>query len=126
MRLFLRIADTRMTSRKYLISLSLSVRSIELDFHKFVHVLHNHHVAVQLNNPVVFLQRERGEFAPAIVEARVVGEIFVNGGQEVLDSLLGYPTDIEGAVTFWRERIRVEGDEGVLRAILLKRIIKSE
>ena len=50
----------------------------------------------------------------------------MNGGQEVLDSLLGYPTDIEGAVTFWRERIGVEGDERVLRAMLLKRIIKSE
>lgn len=103
MRLLLRIANTRMTSRKYFVPLSLSVRSIKLNLHKLVHVLHRHHVAVQLNNPVIFLQRERGEFAPAIVEARVVGEIFVNGGQEVLDALLGYPTDIEGAVTFGRE-----------------------
>ena len=103
MRLLLRIANTRMTSRKNLVSLALTVRSIELNLHKLVHFPHHHHVAVQLNNPVIFLQRERCEFAPAIVEARVVGEIFVNGGQEVFDSLFGYLTDVEGAVTFWRE-----------------------
>ena len=92
-----------MTSCKYLVSLSQTVRSIELNLHKLVHVPHHHHVTVQLNNPVIFLQRERCEFAPAIVEARVVGEVFVNGGQEVFDSLLRYLTDIESAVTFWRE-----------------------
>lgn len=126
MRLLLWVANTSMTSREYLVALSLSVRSIELDLHKLIHVLHSHHVAVQLNNPVVLLQGERSELAPAVVEARVIGKIFVDGGKKILDSLLAYPADLKSAVTFRGKGVGIESNERVFGAMLFKRVVKCE
>ena len=56
MRLLLWIANTSMASRKDLLPFPLTIWSIKLDIHKLVHVPHDHHVAIQLNNPVIFLQ----------------------------------------------------------------------
>lgn len=96
-----------MASRKHFVPLSLTSRSIELNLHELIHILHDHHVAVQLHNPVILLQRKWRELAPAVVEARVVGEIFVDSGKEVFDSLLGNVTDFESAVTFRGECVGI-------------------
>lgn len=50
----------------------------------------------------------------------------MDGGKEVFDSLLGYFTDFESSVTFWGERVGVEGNEKVFRAMLLERVVKGE
>ena len=113
MRLLFWIANTSMTGSKNFVSFPLTVRSIELNIHKLIHVLHNHHVAVQLNNPVILLQGKGCEFAPAIVEAGIIGEIFMNCGKEVLDLLFRNFTDLESAVTFWGESVCVEGNERI-------------
>lgn len=115
-----------MAGGKYLVPFSLVVRSIELNLHKLVHIPHHHHVAVQLNDPVILLQRERCKLAPAIIEARIVGEIFMNGGEEVFDPLLGNPTDVKSAMTFRKECVGVEGNERVFGAMLLERVVESE
>ena len=115
-----------MTSRKHPLSFPFTVRSVQLDVHKLIHVPHHHHIAVQLDNSVIFLERKRRELAPAVIEARVVGEIFMNGGKEIIDSLLGDPTNFKGVVTFWGKCVGIEGNERVFGGMLFERVIKSE
>ena len=115
-----------MTSRKYSVPLSLAIRSIELKLHKLIHIPHHHHVAIQLHNPVILLERKGCELAPAVVEARVIGEIFMDGGKEVVDSLFGNFTNLESAMTFGGKRVGVESNERVFRAMLFERVIKGE
>jgi hypothetical protein len=79
-----------------------------------------------LHDAVVFGERKGREFAPAVVEARVVGVVFVDGGKQVLDVLLGYRARVEGSVAFGGEGVGVERDEGVFAAVLLERVVERE
>ena len=115
-----------MASRKYFTSLSLTSRSIELNLHKLIHIPHYHHVAVQLHDPVILLQRKGCELTPAVVEARIVGEVFVNCGNEIIDSFFGDSPDLESAVTFWGECVGKESNERVFRAMLFERVVEGE
>ena len=115
-----------MTSRKHPLSFPFTVRSVQLEVHELIHVPHHHHIAVQLNDSVIFLQRKRRELAPAVVEARVVGEIFMNGWKEIVYSLLGDPTYFKGVMTFWEKCVGIEGNERVFGGMLFERVIKSE
>ena len=126
MRLLLRIANTSMTGREYFHPFPQTVRSIELNLHKLIHIPHHHHIAIQLDNPVIFLQGKRRELAPAVVESRVVCEIFMNGRKEVFDTLLGDFTDVKSTVTLWGKCVGVKGNERVLRAMLFERVVKGE
>ena len=115
-----------MASCKYPVPFSLTLRSIKLKIHKLIHVPHYHHVAVQLHDSVVFLQRKWRELAPAVVKARVVGEIFMDGRKKVFDSLLGYVTNIKSLMTFRGECVGIEGNERVFRAMQFERIVEGE
>ena len=115
-----------MASCKYPAPFSLTFRSIKLKIHKLIHVPHHHHIAVQLHDSVVFLQRKWRELAPAVVKARVVGEIFMDGWKKVFDSLLGYFTNIKSLMTFRGECVGIEGNEGVFRAMPFERIVEGE
>ena len=50
----------------------------------------------------------------------------MNGGKEIIDSLLGYPTDFKGVVTFWWKCVGIEGNERVFRGMLFERVIQGE
>jgi hypothetical protein len=108
------------------VALACHGSGIELEVHELVHVLEHHHVAVELHDAVVFGERKGREFAPAVVEARVVGVVFVDGGKQVLDVLLGYRARVEGSVAFGGEGVGVERDEGVFAAVLLERVVERE
>ena len=115
-----------MASCKYPVPFSLTFRSIKLKIHKLIHVPHHHHIAVQLHDSVVFLQRKWRELAPAVVKARVVGEIFMDGWKKVFDSLLGNFTNIKSMMTFRGECVGIEGNQRVFRAMAFERIIEGE
>lgn len=50
----------------------------------------------------------------------------MDGGKEVVDSLLGNFTDFESAVTLRGECVGIESDERVSRAMLFERVVKCE
>lgn len=78
MRLLERIAYTGMARCKYPVALASGTRWIQLQLHQLIHVLQHHHVAVELDNPVILFQREWRQFTPAIIEARVISEVLVD------------------------------------------------
>ena len=47
-------------------------------------------------------------------------------GEKVFNSFLGNSANLKRAVTFWRKRVGIEGNERVFRAMLLERIVKGE
>lgn len=57
---------------------AIVARWIELDVHQFIHILEHEHVAVQLHNSLVLNQRKWREFAPAIIESRIIAKILFN------------------------------------------------
>ena len=115
-----------MASCKYPVTFALTLWSIKLKIHKLIHVPHYHHVAVQLHDSVVFLQRKWRELAPAVVETRVVGEIFMDGWKKIFDSLLGDFANIKSLMTFRGECVGIEGNERVFRAMPFERIVEGE
>lgn len=50
----------------------------------------------------------------------------MDGGKEVLDSLLGNFADFESAVAFRGECVCIESNERVSRAMLFERVVKCE
>jgi hypothetical protein len=121
-----RIAYTRVTCSEDAVPFARHASGIELEVHELVHVLYHHHVAVKLHDAVVFGERKGREFAPAIVEAWVVGVVFLHSGQQVFDVLLGDAALVEGGVAFGREGVGVQRYEGVFAAVLLERVVERE
>lgn len=120
MRLFQRVADTGVRRGKDSPSRAVTFRWIKLHVHELIHVLHNQHITIQLDDTVVFFKRKRRELTPAIVEPRVIAEIFVYGWKEVVDVLLGDVTSIEGSMAFFREGVCVQGDQWIFGSVLLE------
>ena len=56
---------------------AFTVCRIEFDIHQLVHILEYKHVTVQLDNSLILDERERREFAPTVIEPRIIGEDFV-------------------------------------------------
>ena len=50
----------------------------------------------------------------------------MNGGKEIIDSLLGDPTEFKGVVTFRGERVGIEGNERVFGGMLFEGVIEGE
>lgn len=126
MRLLERIAHACMAGREHSVALACCARRVKLQLHQLVHVLQHQHVAVELHYAIVLLERERCQLAPAVVESRVVCEVFLDLGQQVLDMLLGYAALIERFVALFGERVCVERDERVLGAVLLQAVVEGE
>jgi hypothetical protein len=120
------IAHTRVACCEDAISFTGHGRGVEFEVHEFVHVLKGHHVAVELDDAVVFGEGEGREFGPAVVEARVVGVVFVDCGQQVFDVLLGDGARVEGGVAGGREGVGVQGNEGVFAAVFLEGVVECE
>ena len=107
------VANAGMARGEDSIPLAREVGGVEGEIHEFVHVAQDEHVAVELDDAVVFGEGEGGEFGPAVVEARIVAVVFVDGGEEVGDSFGGDGPRGEGGVPGGGECVGVEGDEGV-------------
>lgn len=75
MRLLQRITNTGMTRGKNTISRARQLGRVQFDIHQLIHILERDHVAIQLDDAVILDQRERGQFAPAVVETHVIGVI---------------------------------------------------
>ena len=80
MRFLERIADASVRGGEDPVSGSVELGAVERQVHQFVHVLQNQHVAVELYHAGVFDEAEGRELAPAVVEARVVAEVFGRAG----------------------------------------------
>lgn len=102
------------------------VGRIQFDVHQLVHALENEHVAVKLDDALVLGERERREFAPAVVEAHIVGEVLGDRWQEVWDVALLYTPGVKGCVALGREGARVENNERILRAHSSERVIQGQ
>lgn len=126
MRLLERIAHAGVAGGEDAIALAAFAGRIEFQIHQLVHVLHGEHVAVELDDAVVLFERKGRQLAPAVVEARVVGKVLFDLGQQILDMFLGDAAVVEGLVAFGGEGIRVEGDERVLGAVLLQAVVEGE
>ena len=50
----------------------------------------------------------------------------MNGGQEVIDPLLGYLAYVQSMMALLGESIGVKSDEWVLRSMFLQRVVESE
>jgi hypothetical protein len=125
-RLLERIAHARVTCSEDAVAFASHACGVQLEVHELVHVLECHHVAVELHDAVVFGEREGRELAPAVVEARVVGVIFLDGGEQVFDVLLGDAALVEGGVAFGWEGVGVQRYEGVFAAVLFERVVECE
>lgn len=79
-----------------------------------------------MHHTIIFDQRERRQLAPAIIEPRVVAEVFVDGGQKVVDPLLGYLANVQCMMALFGESIGVKSDKWVLRSMFLQRVVESE
>jgi len=126
MLLLQRIAHTGMARSKHLVALARVAGGIKLQVHQLIHVAQHQHVAVQLHHAVVLFKREGRQLAPAVVEARVVGEVLLNLGQQVVDMLLGDAALVEGTMAFGGKGVGVEGNEGVFGAVLLEAVVEGE
>lgn len=115
MRFLQRITNTRVPRCKNSLSLPRHARRIELQLHQLIHILERQHIRIQLHDSVIFDEAERREFAPAIVEAGVVGIIYVHFGEQVLDVLLWNSSSIESGMSFGREGVGVECDKRIFR-----------
>jgi hypothetical protein len=107
------IAHTRMASSKHTPSPPSLRRRVQLELHQLIHVSQHEHIAIQLYDAVVLGERKGREFAPAVVEARVVAVVLAGGGEEVVDALFGDAAGVECGVAGGREGVCVQGDEGV-------------
>lgn len=72
------------------------------------------------------LEGERCQLTPAVVEARVVGVVLRDLGQQVLDMFFGDAALIQGSVAFGGEGVGVERDEGVFAAVLFQAVVEGE
>ena len=126
MRLLKRIAHAGMTGGKDTVSSPLQFRRIEFQIHQFVHVLERDHVAIQLDDAIIFDERERSQFTPAIVEAHVIGVVLGDGGEQIRHMAFEDPARVESGVTLGGEGVRVERDKGILGADFLERIVQSQ
>ena len=50
----------------------------------------------------------------------------MDGGQEVIDPLLGYLAYVQSMMALFGESIGVESDKWVLRSMFLQRVVESE
>jgi hypothetical protein len=125
-RLLQRVAYTCMACREDLVALSTSTRRVEFHLHQLIHVVQDQHVAVQLHDAVIVLEGERCQLTPAVVEARVVGVVLRDLGQQVLDMFFGDAALIQGSVAFGGEGVGVERDEGVFAAVLFQAVVEGE
>ena len=93
---------------------------IQFDIHEFVHISENQHVAVQLHNPVILGERERSEFAPAVVKSCIIAIILVYRRQEVIDTLFRDLSKVKRFMALRGEVVGVEGDQRIFRSMLLE------
>lgn len=114
-----------MTGSKDPIPFAAQTWWIELQFHQFVHILQHHHITIELYNPIIFDQRERCEFAPAVIEASIIAVILVYRWEEVFDLLLCDSATVQGLMAFLRKGIRVESDERIFGLMFLQRVGES-
>ena len=120
------VTNTSVSCREDLIPLPLQLRPIQHHFHQLIHILHDQHITVELHDPIVFHQTERGQFRPAIVEARIIGIVLSRLGEQVLDALLGDPARFESGVAFGGKGVGVECNEGVFGVVLFEGEVESE
>lgn len=125
-RLLQRIADTSVTCSKDTVTTSGELWAIKRNVHQFVHVLEDEHVAVKLDDAFIFDKTERSKLAPAVIEARVVAVVLGQGRQQVGNALGRNAASFKSSMTFGRERVGVEGDERVLAAGGLERVVESQ
>lgn len=126
MRFAQRVTHTRMASCEDALARPAHARRIQLQVHQLVHVLDDQHVAVQLHDALILHQRERGQLAPAVVEADVVGEVFRHRGEEVGHALLGDAARVERRVSVGWEGVRVQRHERVFRARLFEGVVQGQ
>ena len=105
---------------------TLCARRVKLNFHQFIHVSQYQHVTIQLHHPIVLHKRKWCEFAPAIIESRVVGVILVHRRKKVFDVLFGNLANVERLVSFFGKGVGVEGNQGIFGSMLLERIVEGE
>lgn len=126
MGLLQRVADTGVTCSKDTVTASGELWAIKRNVHQLIHVLKNQHVAVELNNAVILDKAEWSELAPTVVEARVVAVVLGHGRQQVGNALGRDAASLESGMAFGRERVGVEGDERVLAAGGLERVVEGQ
>jgi hypothetical protein len=114
-----------MPRSKHALARSPQRRRIELQLHQLVHVAQHQHVAVELHDALIFGQAERRQLRPAVVEARVVGVVDRDFGEQVGDVLCGDATGGEGRETGGGEGVGVERDEGVGGIVLLEGVVEG-
>jgi hypothetical protein len=79
-----------------------------------------------LYDALILGQAKGCELRPAVVEAGVVGVVFLHGGKEVFDVLFGDAAGVEGGVAFGGKGVGVEGDEGVFGVVLFEGVVEGE
>jgi hypothetical protein len=79
-----------------------------------------------LDDPFIFDEAEGCEFAPAIVEARIVGIVFSDFGKEIFDPLFGDSARFQSDMSFRWEGIGVESDEGIFGVVFFQGVVEGE
>lgn len=125
MRLLERIANTRMSRRKHPIPIATHSRRIQLNVHQLIHILQNHHIAIQLYNTLILHQRKLRKLAPAIIEPRIIRVVLMDRGNKIRNPPLHYTPGIEGCMAVGREGVRVEDEEGVLGVGFSERVLEG-
>ena len=125
-RLAERVADAGVAGSEDAVAFAGERGGVEGQVHELVHVAQDEHVAVELDDAVVFGEGEGGEFRPAVVEAGVVAVVFVDGGEEVRDALCGDVPGGEGGVPRGGEAVGVEGYERVFGVLGFEGGVESE
>lgn len=74
MRLLQRIAYASMGSCKDPVTFPFHCRRIKLHCHQLIHVPHQEHVTVELNDPIVLSEPECGQLCPAVTKSWIVAE----------------------------------------------------
>lgn len=98
-----RIANAGMTSSENPRTLAGHTGRIQLDVHQLVHVAENQHIAVQLHDALILGQRERGEFAPAVIEADVIREFLRDRREKVGNVAFRDASCVEDCMAMRRE-----------------------
>lgn len=99
---------------------------VEFEVHQLVHVLQHEHVAVQLHDAIVLHEGERRQFAPAVVEARIIAVVLLHGRLQVGDVPLGDATAVESGVAFCGKGVRVQSDQRVLGLDTSQSVLEQE
>lgn len=102
-----RIAHASVTRGEHPVALAFHARRVKLQVHQLVHVLKYKHVAVKLHDPRKLRQAEGREFAPAIIEARIVAVVLGRLGEQVRDPHRGYAASVQSCKTDGGECISV-------------------